>query len=68
MENDMHPKARELDVIELEATELEAVAGGMKWTPGHKSPYVIDARGGMITVIGWTFTFDIKGHVSSVTH
>ena len=24
--------------------------------------------GGMITVVGWTFTFDIRGNVSSVTH
>ena len=28
-----------------DATELDAASGGMKWTPGHKSPNVIDARG-----------------------
>ncbi len=64
----MPTKTRELDVTELNVTELKAVAGGMKWTPGHKSPNVVDARGGMVTVIGWTFTFDIKGNMSSVTH
>ena len=53
---------------EFELNELETVAGGMKVTPGYRSADVIDGRGGTITVIGWTFTFDIKGHVSDVTH
>ena len=53
---------------ELSVHQLESVSGGMKWTPGHKSPYVVDARGGMVTVVGWTFTFDIKGNLSSITH
>lgn len=53
---------------ELSTDQLESVGGGMKWTRGHKSPNVVDARGGMITVVGWTFTFDIRGNVSSVTH
>jgi|KBSMisStaDraftv2_1062788.scaffolds.fasta_scaffold1434569_1 hypothetical protein len=53
---------------ELSADQLKSVSGGMKWTRGHKSPNVVDARGGMITVVGWTFTFDIRGNVSSVTH
>ncbi|MBA2401785.1 MAG: hypothetical protein H0V72_24405 [Bradyrhizobium sp.] len=53
---------------ELGIDQLEAISGGMKWTPGHKSPYVVDARGGMVTVVGWTFTFDIKGNLSSITH
>ena len=56
------------DNRELSADQLESVSGGMKWTPGHKSPNVVDARGGMVTVMGWTFTFDIKGNMSSVTH
>jgi hypothetical protein len=51
---------------EFSATELDAVSGGMKWTPGHKSAYVIDARGGQFSFLGLTFTLDIKGHISSV--
>ena len=53
---------------ELSPDQLESVSGGMKWERGHKSPNVIDARGGQMTVIGWTFTFDIRGNVSSITH
>ena len=53
---------------ELSIDQLKAISGGMKWTPGHKSAYVVDARGGMVTVVGWTFTFDIKGNLSSITH
>jgi hypothetical protein len=53
---------------ELGIDHLEAISGGMKWTPGHKSPYVVDARGGMVTFLGITITVDIKGHISSVTH
>ena len=52
----------------LSMEQLESVSGGMKWTPGHKSPNVVDARGGMVTVVGWTFTFDVKGQLSSITH
>jgi hypothetical protein len=53
---------------ELSLDQLQCISGGMKWTRGHVSPNVIDARGGMVTVLGWTFTIDIKGNVSSVTH
>ena len=54
------------DNSELDAAELDAASGGMKWTPGHKSPNVIDARGGQFSFLGLTFTLDIKGHISSV--
>ena len=52
------------DTYELNVTELDAVNGGMKWTPGYRSPDVIDARGGQFSFLGITFTLDIKGHVS----
>lgn len=58
----MHTENRELDT-----TALDAVSGGMKWTP-VKNPDVIDARGGQFSILGWTFTLDVGGHISSVTH
>jgi hypothetical protein len=60
METDMTTDNRELNAI-----ELDAVSGGMKWTPGTKNPDVIDARGGQLSFLGLTFTFDINGKVSS---
>ena len=53
---------------ELNTTELDAVSGGMKWTPGTKNDDVIDARGGQLQILGWTITLDIKGNISSVGH
>jgi hypothetical protein len=53
---------------ELESTELDAVSGGMKWTPGTKNDDVIDARGGQIQILGFNITFDVKGNISSVSH
>ena len=53
---------------ELSMDQLKSASGGMKWTPGHKSAYVVDARGGMVTFLGITITVDIKGHISSITH
>ena len=53
---------------QLEITDLEEVSGGMKWERGHKSPYVVDARGGMFTFLGTTITFDRSGRPSSITH
>ena len=50
---------------ELNAIELDAVNGGMKWTPGTKNPDVIDARGGQFSFLGFTFTLDIRGNISS---
>jgi hypothetical protein len=49
---------------ELDTTELEAVSGGMKWSP-VKNDDVIDARGGQITFWGFSVTFDVGGHISS---
>jgi hypothetical protein len=57
----MHNEIRELDT-----TDLEAVSGGMKWTP-VKNPDVIDARGGQISIFGINITFDVKGHISSIS-
>ena len=59
----MHTEIRELDT-----TALDAVSGGMKWTPGIKNDDVIDARGGQISIFGFNITFDVKGNISSVTH
>jgi hypothetical protein len=59
----MKTETRELDV-----TELNAVSGGMKWTPGTKNDDVIDARGGQIQILGFNITFDVKGNISSVSH
>jgi hypothetical protein len=51
---------------ELNAIELDAVNGGMKWTPGTKNPDVIDARGGQFSFFGITITLDVKGKLSSI--
>src|SRR4051812_49412991 len=61
-ETDMNTEIRELDT-----TDLDAVSGGMKWSP-VKNDDVIDARGGQFSVFGWTFTLDVGGKISSVTH
>ncbi len=50
---------------ELDTTELDAVSGGMKWTPGTRNPAVIDARGGQISLFGFSVTFDVQGRISS---
>ena len=55
----MQTKTREFDIA-----ELEAVAGGMKVTPGYRSDDVIDARGGQFSFLGITFTRDIRGNLS----
>ena len=49
----------------LSRHEIDAVSGGMKWERGHRSPHVIDARGGQFDFFGWRFTLDINGKVSS---
>ena len=51
---------------ELEPGELDAVSGGMKWTP-VKNDDVIDARGGQINILGFSITFDVGGKISSVS-
>ena len=50
---------------ELNTGELDLATGGMKWTPGTKNDDVIDARGGQISLFGYSVTFDINGHISS---
>ena len=56
-----------MNTFELNAADLEAVSGGMKWTPGTKNDDVIDARGGQVKIFGFEITFDVNGKVSSVT-
>ena len=51
---------------ELNIGELAAVSGGMKWTPVDNKD-VVDARGGQVKVLGWTFTLDVNGNVSGAT-
>jgi len=51
---------------ELNINELDAVNGGMKWTPGTRNPDVIDARGGQFNFLGLSMTFDVKGNISSI--
>lgn len=55
----------QIENCELNTIELDAVSGGMKWTPGTRNDDVIDARGGQFHIFGWTITLDIKGNVSS---
>ena len=55
-----------IDNRELNAIELDAVNGGMKWTPGTRNPDVIDARGGQLSFLGITVTFDVNGKLSSI--
>lgn len=52
------------EIRKLNIDELDAASGGFKWQPGTKNPDVIDARGGLIRFLGFTFTRDINGNVS----
>ena len=51
---------------ELSLDQLQSISGGMKWTRGHISPNVIDARGGQFSFFGITITLDVKGKLSSI--
>lgn len=53
------------EICELDISELNAVTGGMKWTPVENKD-VIDARGGQIDILGIKITLDVKGNVSSI--
>jgi hypothetical protein len=55
------------DIRSLSVEEICAVSGGMKWDHNHVSKNVIDARGGQFHALGYTFTLDINGNVSSAT-
>ena len=52
----------------LSEEELDAVSGAMKWDRNYVNKEVIDARGGQAEFMGWTFTFDINGNISSTSH
>jgi hypothetical protein len=52
---------------ELRKSEIDVVAGGMKWTRGTDNTDVIDARGGSIKVLGITITMDVNGNISSIS-
>ncbi len=51
----------------LSEEELDSVSGAMKWDHNYVSKNVIDARGGQAEFMGWTFTFDINGNISSAS-
>ena len=53
---------------ELSASDLDKVAGGMKYDKNYVSNNVIDARGGSITVMGYTATYDLNGKMTSFSH
>jgi hypothetical protein len=55
------------DIRELNADELDAVSGGLKWDHSYVSKDVIDARGGSVTILGLTITLNANGKVSSIT-
>ena len=55
------------NVRELKPGEIEAVSGGMKWSPVD-NPDVIDARGGQFKVFGFTVTRESHGDGISITH
>lgn len=61
------PVQGDLEARELGDSELAGVSGGMKWTPGTSNPDVIDARGGQVKIMGFTFTLDVNGKISSIT-
>jgi hypothetical protein len=52
---------------ELTLDELDQVSAGMKYERGTQNPNVIDARGGVVKVLGLTFTLDVNGKISSIT-
>ena len=59
---------KDLEMSEdLTSAELSRVSGGMKWERNTKNDDVIDARGGQIEILGFTFTLDSKGNISSVS-
>jgi hypothetical protein len=66
METDMKTDNRELSANELNASELDAVNGGMKWTRGTANADVIDARGGQLNFLGLHMTFGVGGNVTSI--
>ena len=52
---------------ELSNEELAHATGGMKYDPTYVSSNVTDARGGQFSMLGLTFSFDVNGHISSIT-
>jgi hypothetical protein len=53
---------------ELSASDLDKVAGGMKYDRNYVSNNVIDARGGSLTLMGYTATYDLNGKMTSFSH
>jgi hypothetical protein len=60
------PPIDHADIRALADVEVGEVSGGMKWVRGHKSPNVIDARGGQGSFGSFHWTLDINGNVSSL--
>ena len=57
----------EMQEEQLSEADLARLSGGMKTDPNYVSSDVIDARGGYMQLMGYTFTFDSKGKISSVS-
>jgi len=55
---------RNSGINELSLSELDAASGGMIWDRNHRSPNVLDARGGQFKLFGITVSLDINGKVS----
>jgi hypothetical protein len=52
----------------LSDSVLDKVAGGFKYDKNYVSNNVIDARGGSLTVMGYTATYDLNGKMTSFSH
>ena len=53
---------------ELSDVDLEKASGGMKYDHNYVSKNVIDARGGSLTVMGYTATYDLNGKMTRFSH
>jgi hypothetical protein len=53
---------------QLSDSDLDQVFGGMKYDKNYVSKNVIDARGGSLTVMGYTATYDLNGKMTSFSH
>jgi hypothetical protein len=53
---------------QLSDSVLEKVAGAFKYDKNYVSNNVIDARGGSLTVMGYTATCDLNGKMTSFSH
>ena len=61
--------AADTDFREISDGELAEVTGGMKWDRNHRSPNVVDMRGGQRRIGFFTVaSYDINGRLSGVDY